>query len=192
MVTFSIHAKYDRVIKNIALGRSLKMFHTDRLQFRKYTMDDLQFYASLWGNEKVMRYIGNGALKTYMQCKKSLEEWVIPSYKSGLGLFVLIEKETGIRIGHAGLVKQNIDGKEEIEIGYWLLPQYWGKGYAKEAAAAFRDYGFQALRINRLISLINPNHPASIFVARKTGLSYEKTTSFHGMDVLVYSIKRVG
>ncbi len=168
------------------------MFHTDRLQFRKYTMDDLQFYASLWGNEKVMRYIGNGALKTYTQCKKSLEEWVIPSYKSGLGLFVLIEKETGIRIGHAGLVKQNIDGKEEIEIGYWLLPQYWGKGYAKEAAAAFRDYGFQALRINRLISLINPNHPASIFVARKTGLSYEKTTSFHGMDVLVYSIKRVG
>nr|WP_225990613.1 GNAT family N-acetyltransferase [Bacillus luti] len=192
MITFSIHAKYDRVIKNRTLGRSLKMFHTDRLQFRKYTMDDLQFYASLWGNEKVMRYIGNGALKTYMQCKKSLEEWVIPSYKSGLGLFVLIEKETGIRIGHAGLVKQNIDGKEEIEIGYWLLPQYWGKGYAKEAAAAFRDYGFQALRINRLISLINPNHPASIFVARKTGLSYEKTTSFHGMDVLVYSIKRVG
>ena len=68
------------------------MFHTDRLQIRKYTMDDLQFYASLWGNEKVMRYIGNGTLKTYMQCKKSLEEWVIPSYKNGLGLFVLIEK----------------------------------------------------------------------------------------------------
>ncbi|EPF14111.1 ribosomal-protein-alanine acetyltransferase [Bacillus cereus BAG1O-3] len=117
---------------------------------------------------------------------------MIPSYKNGLGLFVLIEKETGTRIGHAGLVKQKIDGKEEIEIGYWLLPQYWGKGYAKEAAAAFRDYGFQALRMNKLISLINPNHPASIFVARKTGLSYEKTTSFHGIDVLVYSIKRVG
>ena len=79
------------------------MFHTDRLQIRKYTMDDLQFYASLWGNEKVMRYIGNGTLKTYMQCKKSLEEWVIPSYENGLGLFVLIEKETGLRIGHAGI-----------------------------------------------------------------------------------------
>lgn len=46
------------------------MFHTDRLQFRKYTMDDLPFYASLWGDEKVMRYIGNGTLKTFMQCKK--------------------------------------------------------------------------------------------------------------------------
>ena len=66
-----------------------------------------------------------------------MEEWVIPGYKNGLGLFVLIEKETGIRIGHAGLVKRQIDGKEEIEIGYWLLPQYWGKGYAREAAADF-------------------------------------------------------
>lgn len=47
------------------------MFHTDRLQFRKYTMADLDFYASLWGNEKVMRYIGNGTPKTYMQCKKT-------------------------------------------------------------------------------------------------------------------------
>ena len=83
------------------------MFHTERLQIRKYTMDDLQFYASLWGNEKVLRYIGNGTLKTYMQCKKILEEWVIPSHENGLGLFVLIEKETGIRIGHAGLVKQD-------------------------------------------------------------------------------------
>ncbi|MCI4060755.1 GNAT family N-acetyltransferase, partial [Bacillus cereus] len=62
----------------------------------------------------------------------------------------------------------------------------------KEAAAAYRDYGFQALRMNKLISLINPNHPASIVVARKTGLSYEKTTSIHGIDALVYSIKRVG
>ena len=89
----------------------------------------------------------------------------------------MIEKETGTRIGHAGLVKQKIDGKEEIEIGYWLLPQYWGKG-AKEAAAAFRDYGFQALRMNKLISLINPNHPASIFVARKTGSATRKQRHF--------------
>ncbi len=121
------------------------MFHTDRLQIRKYTMDDLQFYASLWGNEKVMRYIGNGTLKTYMQCKKSLEEWVIPSYKNGLGLFVLIEKETGIRIGHAGLVKQQIDGKEEIEIGYWLLPQYWGKGYAKRSSGSISRLWFPSV-----------------------------------------------
>ncbi|PFA19262.1 GNAT family N-acetyltransferase [Bacillus cereus] len=168
------------------------MFHTDRLQFRKYTMTDLDFYASLWGNEKVMRYIGNGTPKTYVQCKRSLESWVLPSYKNGLGLFLMIEKGTSTPIGHAGLVRQQVDGKEEIEIGYWVLPEYWGKGYAKEAATAFRDYGFQALGLKKLISLINPDHPASIFVARKTGMSYEKTASFHGIDVLVYAIKRAG
>ena len=105
---------------------------------------------------------------------------MIPSYKNGLGLFVLIEKETGIRIGHAGLVKQQIDGKEEIEIGYWLLPQYWGKGYAKEAAAAFRDYGFQALRMNKLISLINPTTPPQSLLPEKQGLVMRKQLHFMG------------
>ena len=109
-----------------------------------------------------------------------MEEWVIPSYKNGLGLFVLIEKETGIRIGHAGLVKQQIDGKEEIEIGYWLLPQYWGKGYAREAAAAFRDYGFQALRMNKLISLINPTTPPQSLLLEKRGLVMRKQLHFMG------------
>ena len=71
----------ERVIKYKFVGRSAEMFHTDRLQIRKYTMDDLQFYASLWGNEKVMRYIGNGTLK-HICSVKSLEEWVIPSYKT--------------------------------------------------------------------------------------------------------------
>ena len=118
------------------------MFHTDRLQFRKYTITDLDFYASLWGNEKVMRYIGNGTPKTYVQCKRSLESWVLPSYKNGLGLFLMIEKGTSTPIGHAGLVRQQVDGKEEIEIGYWLLPEYRGKGHAKEAATAFGDSGF--------------------------------------------------
>lgn len=48
MVTFIVHTKYDREIKNKLVERSEGMFHTDRLQIRKYTMDDLQFYASLW------------------------------------------------------------------------------------------------------------------------------------------------
>lgn len=155
-------------------------------------MDDLDFYASLWSNDKVIQYIGNGTPKTHEQCKRSLEDWISTKYENGLGLFVMIEKETGVPIGHAGLVRQQVDGKQEVEIGYWLLPDYWGNGYAKEAAAAFRNYGFQVLQLEKLISLINPNHPASIFVARKTGMSYEKTTTFHERDVLVYSIKRAG
>ncbi|ENQ3077851.1 GNAT family N-acetyltransferase [Bacillus sp. WLY-B-L8] len=168
------------------------MFHTDRLQFRRYTMDDLDFYASLWGNDQVIRYIGKGTLKTYEQCKKSLESWVLPGYECGLGLFLILHRETGEPMGHAGLVRQRFDGKEEIEVGYWLLPKYWGNGFAKEAAAAFRDYGFQVLKLQKLISLINPNHPASIFVARKIGMVYEKTVVLHDMDVLVYAMKRAG
>ena len=77
-------------------------------------------------------------------------------------------------------MKQQIDGKEEIEIGYWLLPQYWGKGYAKEAAAAFRDYGFQALRMNKLISLINPTIQPPSLLLEKQDLVMRKQLHFMG------------
>ena len=62
---------------------------------------------------------------------------MIPSYENGLGLFVLIEKETGIRIGHAGLVKQQINGKEEIEIGYGYYLNIGEKGMRKKQQQHF-------------------------------------------------------
>ncbi|HET7579861.1 MAG TPA: GNAT family N-acetyltransferase [Bacillales bacterium] len=165
------------------------MIETKRLTFRKYTMADLDFFASLWGNEEVVRYIGNGEPKNHEEAKQRLEKW-ISKYRDGLGMLAMVYKSNGKLIGHAGLIPQNVDGIDEVEIGYWLIPEYWGKGLAREAAAAFRDYGFQELHIPKLISLINPNHPASIFVARKNGMAYEKTTTIRGNPVLVYSIKK--
>lgn len=151
-------------------------------------MDDLDFFSSLCGNPDVVRYIGNGQPKTREESEERLKNW-ISFYKNGLGMFAAIDKSSGGLVGHAGLIMQNVEGIDQVEIGYWLTPEYWGRGLAKEASAAFRDYGFQELKRPKLISLINPNHPASIFVARKNGMAYEKTTTIHGHTALVYSLK---
>lgn len=164
------------------------MLKGDRLIFRPYTMEDLDFYASLWGNPEVVRYIGRGKTKTYQEAKISMENWLFPQYEEGLGLYAMTLKSNHQLIGHAGLVNQKIGEKKEVEIGYWLMPDQWGKGFAKEASIAFKNYGLYELNYEKLISLINPDHPASIFVARKTGLSYEKTVRFNEKDTLVYSI----
>ncbi|MFD2628549.1 GNAT family N-acetyltransferase [Oceanobacillus kapialis] len=164
------------------------MITSDRLCFRPYTEDDLEFYVRLWGDPKVVRYIGKGKTKTYEQAKESLAHW-FSEYEQGFGLQALVLKSEDKLIGHAGLVRQSIEGEEEIEIGYWLLPEYWGKGLAKEAALTLRDYGFKIRGFNKLIALINPNHPASIFVAKKAGLSYEKTVKLAEGDTLVYAIR---
>lgn len=166
----------------------MRMIETDRLLLRPYTEGDLDFYAGLWANPNIVRYIGKGKTKTFAEANDSLGHW-ISEYEYGFGLQAVKLKAEDKLIGHAGLVRQTIEGKGEIEIGYWLLPDYWGRGLAKESAIALREYGLEEKGLSKLISLINPNNPASIFVAKKAGLSYEKTVRLSEGDTLVYSIK---
>jgi RimJ/RimL family protein N-acetyltransferase len=100
-------------------------------------------------------------------------------------------KDTGEPVGQAGLVKQRLDGKDEWEIGYWMKKACWGKGYASEAAATFRDFAIRDLRLDRVISIIQPANLASIRVAVKIGMSLERHTIFQGIPVAVYSLEPV-
>lgn len=93
---------------------------SQRLIYRAYTKEDDEFYASMWGQPDIVRYIGKGLTKTKKEAVRSLENWILPGYKNGMGLFVIILKETGEPIGHAGLVPQVVEGRKETEIGYWL------------------------------------------------------------------------
>ena len=85
---------------------------------------------------------------------------------------------------------QDIDGAPEVEIGYRLRPDYWGRGLGTEAAAATRDYGFGELGMTRLISLIQPENIASVRIAEKIGMGCEKEIRKWGLQILVYAISR--
>ncbi|WHY71513.1 GNAT family N-acetyltransferase [Fictibacillus enclensis] len=160
---------------------------SQRLIYRAYTKEDDEFYASMWGQPDIVRYIGKGLTKTKKEAVRSLENWILPGYKNGMGLFVIILKETGEPIGHAGLVPQVVEGRKETEIGYWLKKPFWGKGFASEAAGFFMSYGKAELHQSRLISLIHPKNAASIAVAKKLGMVYEKTVFFNGSRTRVYA-----
>lgn len=166
------------------------MIETERTYLRPFTMSDQDFYASLWGDPDIVRYIGDGKTRSDQEAIDRLANHVIPSYRNGYGygLQAIVYKSNDQLIGQAGLLPKNVDGKREIEIGYWLIPSYWGKGLAKEVALSLRDYGFRQIRCPRLICLINPNNPASIFVARRIGMSYQKTTQWNGITALVYGL----
>lgn len=114
-------------------------------------------------------------------------DW-IEKNKSGWGLCPAVLKQTGDLIGHAGLVRQEVDGRAEWEVGYWLAKKYWGEGFATEAAIAFRDYAFDQLGVERLICIIQPANLGSIHVAKKIGMTKEKETLFHSVPVVIYSM----
>ena len=98
-------------------------------------------------------------------------------------------KDTGKVIGQCGLLAQIVDEVKETEIGYTLARKYRGQGFATEAAKAIKNYGFNKLKFNRLISIIDPKNIASQKVALRTGLAFEKTTTWMNKQVKIYSVQ---
>ncbi|MER2192432.1 MAG: GNAT family N-acetyltransferase [Solibacillus sp.] len=163
---------------------------TARMDFQRYTEADLEQIARLVTNPDVMHYIGDGQVKDKTYARELLTR-MQEQYENfeDFGLHKLILKETGDMVGHAGIVAQIIDDAFEIELGYWLFPDYWGHGYVMEAAEALLHYAIEELELERVISVIQTENAASINIAKKNGMHLEKTIVHEGKDVHVYCWK---
>lgn len=93
-------------------------------------------------------------------------------------------------MGHAGIIPQQIDGEDELEIGYWIAKEFWGNGYAIEAASALLNRGVEQLGLTRLISLIQKENTRSINIANKNGMHLEKEVILKGKEVSVYTYQK--
>jgi RimJ/RimL family protein N-acetyltransferase len=164
---------------------------TERLLFRPYTMSDLDFYSALVADPRVMQYIGNGQTRTRAEAQERLESLVARFvHEDKLGLMLLVRKSDQQAVGHAGLVPQTIEGADELEIGFWITPAYWGQGYAGEAATALRDHGLHRLHRERLIALIQHGNAASAAVARKIGMAHAQDVVFREKRVMLYVLEQ--
>ncbi|MCY7709917.1 GNAT family N-acetyltransferase [Bacillus safensis] len=167
------------------------VFETERLKLRTMNEHDASFlYDELFQDEEVMKYYPS--LKDEQQTK----EWIAWNQKNDrtyhTSLWIIEDKETNERLGQSGIVLQNIEGQTELEIGYMLKKAAWGNGYAAEAAKGCLTYGFEEMKVRRMISLIRPENEASVKVAIKMGMKKEKTISKWDQIIDVYSITRNG
>jgi ribosomal-protein-alanine N-acetyltransferase len=107
-----------------------------------------------------------------------------------LGLWGTIHKETAQFIGRCGLLPWTIDGRDEVEVAFALSKAYWGQGLATEIAQALVRYGLEHLRLSRLICVIERENQASIRVASKIGMTFEKEAKDEYGPFLVYAINK--
>jgi RimJ/RimL family protein N-acetyltransferase len=123
-----------------------------------------------------------------------MEEWVQRNLdhqeQYGYGLFSVILKANGELVGDCGLEHMELDGLPEVEIGYDFLSAYWCRGLATEAAESIRDFAFEQLGLQRVISLIQPDNVASARVAEKIGMTKEKECLRGNRLYHVYSLCR--
>ena len=155
---------------------------TERLCFRVLTKEDFQNWLPFFEDKLILTYFG---IDPNLPKNELCENWfkkVFHRYENDLGgLNAIILKETGELIGQCGLLIQTVEGKKRLEVGYSLLPNYRGKGYATESAVNTRT---------NHISMIHVDNISSENVALKNGMSLESIIDYEGMPANIYCIKK--
>ena len=138
---------------------------TPRLILRPLRMEDFDAWAAMHDDEITMKYIGGRMPRAtaWRMFMCMCGAWAM----TGVAMFSVIEKASGKWVGRLG--PWHPDGWPDHEVGWGIVREHWGKGYATEGAAATMDYAFDVLGWTQLIHCIEENNVASQGVAKRLG-----------------------
>jgi RimJ/RimL family protein N-acetyltransferase len=161
---------------------------TTRLRLRGFRQSDFEAYATIMADPDVARFLGvGGALSrddAWRQMAMILGHWVL----RGFGLWAVEEKATGHLLGRIGC--HYPEGFPGFEIGYTIARDAWGRGYAREGAAAALAYARDVLHQTDIVSVIRPDNTRSIRVAESLGAVASETVQFFGAPSVLYRYPR--
>ncbi len=167
----------------------MQELETERLILRQWAAKDFAPFADYFADEETARYVGGVADRdqAWRRMASQIGHWVL----LGFGYWAVEEKGNGIFAGCVGLWRS--PGWPELELGYWLVPAAWGKGYATEAGAAARDFAWEVVKAETLVSYIAPENEPSKRVAERLGGRFEEVIDLlsHGPHC-VYRYPRPG
>lgn len=149
-------------------GTGAEVAESERLRLRFTTPADAPWFLRLLNEPSWIENIGDREVRTLAQAEAYLEARILKSYAThGHGLNRVELKETGEPIGLCGLIRR--DGWEDRDLGYALLPEFEGRGYATEAGAAALRHGEAALGLQRCLAFVSPGNRGSMRVLEKLG-----------------------
>jgi len=120
---------------------------------------------------------------TYLEM--NVKHWV----DHGFGMWMLRDAATSAVIGRAILRHLDVEGVDEVEVGYGFMPDYWGRGLATEIANACLRIGFEQLRLPSMVAITTPPNLASQRVMQKAGLVYERDIVHAGVPHRLFRIQ---
>ena len=170
------------------------ILETQRLRLREMRQSDYPALCKILQDAEVMYAYGHAFddAETQAWLDKQFQRY----HENGVGLWAAVLKETGEMIGQCGLIVQDCDGEQLLEIGYLFQKAHWHRGYATEAAVACKCYAFDVLGAREVCSMIRENNIASQNVARRNGMAVRKKfiKRYYNMDMphLLFSVKNEG
>jgi len=174
------------------------ILETERLLLRPPTEDDLDAWTAILSHPDVSRFLQHSTRPEVVAHIRTVQR---RHAIDGFGLLAVVRKDDSRVVGRAGLLVwdrrtwtpttlRDAGHRAEVEIGWALDPEFWGRGYATEAGAASRDYALDELGRPRVISLIAHGNERSVNVAEKLGLAYERDVeTFRGDVVQLFALE---
>jgi ribosomal-protein-alanine N-acetyltransferase len=172
----------------------MKVFaETTNLILRELVTSDDKGMFELDSNPEVLRYLYTEP-QTIIEQSRDVIEFIRKQYQeNGIGRWAVIEKQSGNFIGWAGLklVKQRINNHTNYyDVGYRLIPRYWGNGYATEVSKVSVEYGFDVLKLDLICATASIYNLASRKVLEKTGLIFKEEFLYEGEPEAWYEIRK--
>ena len=161
------------------------VFETERLIVRPYTMDELDNFFKLNGDEEVMRYIRKA--QTLQESQVFLKK-IITAYseRPGTGRWGMFSKENEQYVGSFAIIP--VENSDKLQLGYALLKENWGKGYASESVKGGIQYAFHQLGLTEIAGITFPENIPSQKVLLKNGFVFDKTIIEEGKEMNLYSL----
>ncbi len=159
---------------------------TARLLLSRITATDYPDLQAMQQDPRVMATLGGMVSETELQARheRNLEHW----RQHGFGWWVARLRSDGRFVGRGGLRRANVDGKDEVEVGYGLIPEFWGQGLAVELAAASIEPAM-SLQLDEIVCFTLPTNLRSRRVMEKVGFRYEKDFVWCGLPHVLYRLK---
>ena len=150
------------------------ILETERLTLRHLEPADLEPLFRLNRDPEMRRYFPDGT-RTREETQEEIT-WFRAGHPRHpeLGLWATVERGTGAFLGRCGLLPWRIDGRDEVELAFLIDKARWREGFATEASRAIVEHARGRLGLSRLICLITPGNAASVRVATKLGMVFER------------------
>ena len=165
------------------------MIETDRLVLRPLTLDDAGMMLELLNDPDFLRYIGDRGVRTQADAREYILKGPMEMYaQRGFGPYLVERKADGAALGICGLIKR--DFLVDVDLGFAFLPAYRSQGYAYESSVAVLAHAREALRMRRLVALVDPDNGRSAGLLERLGFYPEGTVRFPGeeKDVLQFAV----
>lgn len=168
-------------------GEGMPTLSTQRLVLRPISPSDVDALHRFWTDPAVRKYLWDNEIISRDRVEEIVRDSEACFRELGSGLFAIeLASDPGELVGFCGL--RHMDGGEDVELLYGILPRYWGEGLVTEAAREVLLHGLEACGLTRIMGVTDTPNQRSVRVLQRLGMVFEDRREYKGLDTVFYSI----